>query len=182
MALKSEIYKVLLQVADIDRNYYQDHPLTIARHSSENDKRLMVRILAFALNAHERLAFANGLTNPDEPELWIRDYSGDIDLWIDAGHPEPKMILKACGRSKSVILYTYQRESSIWWESASETLKRAKNLQVFHIDAGSVNELAALADRSMELQVMIQEGDVWVRNDRHEIQVKISRLYPSINP
>jgi len=99
MAIKSTIYKATLQVADMDRHYYADHALTIARHPSETDERMMMRCLAFALNAGEALAFGKGLSDADEPDLWQRDLTGAIQLWIEVGQPDEKRILRACGRA-----------------------------------------------------------------------------------
>ena len=106
MALKATIFKADLQIADMDRHYYGDHALTIARHPSETDERMMVRLLAFALHAHDMLAFGRGLSADDEPDLWQKDLTGAIDLWIDVGQPDEKRMLKACGRSSRVVVYS----------------------------------------------------------------------------
>jgi uncharacterized protein YaeQ len=98
MALKATVVKAELQVSDMDRHYYASHNLTLAQHPSETDERLMVRLLAFALNADERLEFGKGLSSDDEPDLWRRDYTGDIELWIDLGQPDESRIRKASGR------------------------------------------------------------------------------------
>jgi len=125
MALKSTIFKAELSVADIDRGYYHDHALTIARHPSETDERMMVRLLAFALHADERLAFGRGLSTEDEPDLWQRDLTGAIDRWIDVGLPDERDVRKACGRAREVDVLAYGgRAVELWWQGACERLER----------------------------------------------------------
>ena len=97
MALKATVYKADLSISDLDRNYYHDHALTLAQHPSETDERMMVRLVAFALNASERLEFGKGLSNEEEPALWRKSLSGDVELWIDVGHPDERRLRKACG-------------------------------------------------------------------------------------
>ena len=108
MAIKSTIYKINLNIANMDTHYYNEHPLTLAKHPSENDLRLMIRVTAFILNANEELIFCKGIAEDDEPDLWQKSFDGDIELWIDLGQPDEKRIKKACGRSEQVIIYTYQ--------------------------------------------------------------------------
>ena len=88
MAIKSTIFKIDLQITDLDRNYYQTHALTIARHPSETDERMIVRVIAFALHAHASLEFGKGLSAEDEPDLWRRDLTGTIEQWIEVGLPD----------------------------------------------------------------------------------------------
>lgn len=115
MALKSTIYKASLQIADMDRNYYHDHMLTIAKHPSETDERMMLRILVFALNAHDDLVFTKGLSTDNEPDLWQKKLNGDIERWIDLGQPDEKRIRKACGLSNQVLIYCYSGSSADIW-------------------------------------------------------------------
>jgi uncharacterized protein YaeQ len=119
MALKATIFKADVQIADMDRHYYQDHVLTIARHPSETDERMMVRVLAFILHAHEALVFGKGLSADDEPDIWQKDLTGAIKLWIEVGQPDEKRIMKACGRAEKVFIYSYSSNSSIWWNQIS---------------------------------------------------------------
>mgnify|MGYP006275909255 CR=1 FL=1 len=163
MALKATIFKVTLHIADMDRQYYADHSLTIARHPSETDERMMIRLLAFALNANDDLAFTKGLSTDDEPELWVRTLTNDIDLWIELGLPEEDRLRKACNRSRQVILYTYGgRAVPVWWEKHHSKLARFGNLQVVDLPDEQTAELAKMAQRSMELQINILDGDVTV--------------------
>ncbi|MDR4509119.1 MAG: YaeQ family protein [Candidatus Brocadiaceae bacterium] len=172
MALKATIFKVDLSVTDIDRKYYQEHKLTIARHPSENDARMMTRLLAFALNAHEALAFSQGMSSGDEPDLWQKDLSGNIEVWIDLGQPDEKRIRKACGRAKEVIIYTYSgRSANVWWDKINPNLKRFKNLTVINLTTESIREIVILAHRTMDIQCTIQEGHVWISDNDQTVKV-----------
>ncbi len=178
MALKATIFKADLQIADMDRNYYAGHSLTIARHPSETDERMMIRVLAFALNAHEALAFGKGLSADDEPDLWQKDLTGAIDLWIDVGQPDEKRILKACGRSSQVLVYSYSSTSNIWWDQAGSKLERARNLCVLNVPAASSLALANLAQRTMQLQCTIQDGQIWMSSGEDTVQLELKTLKP----
>lgn len=161
MALKSTIHKAQLEISDMDRGYYATHALTLAQHPSETSERMMVRLLAFALHADERLEFGAGLSSEDEPDLWLKSLTGEVELWIDLGQPDEQRIRKACGRARQVVIVTYSgRGADIWWDKIAAGLARSKNLTVIDIPAASIPELAALAGRNMQLQCIIQEGDV----------------------
>jgi uncharacterized protein YaeQ len=160
MALNATIYKAELQISDMDRHYYATHALTLARHPSETEERLMVRLLAFALYADERLEFGKGLSSDDEPDLWRKDRGGEIEQWIELGQPEEARVRKACGRARQVVVVNYGgRAADVWWEKNGATLARAKNLAVIDVSSAT-DALAALAGRSMRLQCMIQDGQI----------------------
>ena len=163
MALKATIYKAELALADIDHNRYGDHSLTIARHPSETDERMMVRLLAFALHAGERLAFGRGLSSDDEPDLWQKDLTGAIELWIDVGLPDERSLRRACGRAARVLVYSYGgRVADLWWEQNGAKLARCENLTVVNLPLASSRALAGLARRNMDLNCTIQEGQLWL--------------------
>lgn len=176
MALKATIYKADIQIADMDRHYYQDHALTIARHPSETDERMMVRVLAYVLNASEALSFGKGLSAEDEPDLWQKDLTGAIELWIEVGQPDEKRILKACGRSEKVIVYSYSSNSSIWWNQISSRIERAKNLTVINLPASVSLTLAKLAQRNMQLQCTIQDGQTWITANGETVQIDLTTV------
>ena len=173
MAQNATIFKVALDVADIDRAYYHDHALTIARHPSETDERMMVRLLAFARHAHEALAFGRGLGTEDEPDLWRKDLTGAVDLWIDVGQPDEKRIRRACGRAASVFVYSYGgRGADLWWEQAGASLDRADNLTVVNLPFAATRALARLALRTMRLTCTIQDGQIWVADSQHSVAIE----------
>jgi uncharacterized protein YaeQ len=182
MALKATIFKADIQIADMDRHYYQDHVLTIARHPSETDERMMVRVLAFILNAHEALVFGKGLSADDEPDIWQKDLTGAIQLWIEVGQPDEKRIMKACGRAQKVIIYSYSSNSSIWWNQISNRVERARNLTVINLDTAISQALARLAQRNMQLQCTIQDGQIWLTANDETMQVDLTMIKGSAAP
>lgn len=173
MAIKATIFKANLQIADMERHYYQDHMLTLARHPSETDERMMVRLLAFALHAHEYLEFGQGMTEEDEADLWRKDLTGVIELWIDVGIPDEKLIRKACGRASQVIVYCYGgRVADMWFAQNSAQFERQKNLTIVNLPVASTQALAKLAQRTMNLQCTIQDGQVWLGDGAASVQVE----------
>jgi len=176
MALKATICKAELNIADMDRGYYADHALTLAQHPSENDERLMLRLLAFVLHAHEYLAFTKGLSDPDEPDLWQKDLTGAIDVWIDLGQPDEKRVLKACGRSRQVVVVTYGNAAPIWWEGIAPKLERARNLSVQRLVASGDTPLAGFAQKNMTLQCTVQDGQIWLSDGSRSAQVDVVTL------
>lgn len=172
MALKATIFKASIQISDMDRHYYQAHELTIARHPSENDARMMVRLVAFALNASEQLSFTKGISSDEEPDLWDVDLSGTIEHWIELGNPDEKRIRKACGRAQKVTVYCYSnRSAEQWWLQSQAELQRFKNLSVVLIPEIFVEPLSALAERNMELQVTIQDGELWIADGTQNLHL-----------
>jgi len=172
MALKSTIFKADVQIADMDGHYYQTHALTLARHPSETDERMMVRLLAFILYASDALAFGKGISSDDEPALWQKDLTGAIELWLEVGLPEERDLRKASGRAKQVVLVTYGRAADIWWHQNRKQLQRLNNLTVLNLPAAQTQALAQLASRTMQLQGTIQEGVVLVTTATGAVQVE----------
>ena len=171
MATKATIYKALLNIANMDSHYYAEHNLTMAKHPSETDLRLMVRLVAFVLNANDDLAFTKGISQEDEPDVWQKSLGGDIELWIDLGQPDEKRIKKACGRSKEVIIYTYQEGmATAWWKSIETSLTRFSNLKVVYLDIEG--NIEALAKRAMNLQANISDGELALLEDEQSVVVK----------
>ncbi len=179
MALKSIIYKADMQVSDMDRNHFGEYALTIARHPSETDERMMVRCLAFALQANEQLSFGKGLSDTEEPDLWQKDFTGAIELWIEVGQPDDKRILKACGRAAQVIVYSYSSNSKIWWDQISSKVGRARNLTVINLPVQSSQALAKLAQRSMKLQCTIQDQHIWFSAGEETVPMELTTLLKS---
>lgn len=176
MALKATIFKADLQVADMDRHYYGDHALTIARHPSETDERMMVRLLAFALHANEALAFGKGLSADDEPDIWQKDLTGAIEQWIEVGQPDDRRLLKACGRAAQVVVYCYSNTSNVWWNQMAGKLDRARNLQVINLPSAATTELARMAKRTMQLQCTMQEGQIWIADGDQSVHLELEVL------
>ena len=172
MALGATIFRAEIQIADMERNYYRDHTLTLARHPSETDERMMVRLLAFALHADEALAFGRGLSAEDEPDLWRKDLTGAIQVWIDVGQPDEKLVRRACGRATRVYVYSYGGNvAAQWWKQSGDKLERSANLGVINIDQAESRAMAKLAQRTMRLQYTIQEGEVLISDGQEAVRV-----------
>lgn len=175
MALRATIFKAEITISDLVRNYYADHSLTIARHPSENDERMMARILAFAMNAGERLLFSQGMNDDDEPDISQKDLTGAIELWIEVGQPEEKRIRKASGRAKRTLIYTYSGHSAdVWWEQIRAGQAGADNLAVIKFQPKQIQALTEMVQRTMKLQFTIQETQVWVSDGQVTHQVDIT--------
>ena len=183
MALKATIYKAQLQLTDMDRSVYADHNVIIARHPSETDERMMIRLLAFALNVpaddqQGNLEFAKDLWDVDEPSLWHKDYTEQILQWIDVGQPDDKRLMRAVGRAGRVTAYSFSSSTPVWWKGIETKLTRATNLVVWQIEAAESQALAKLAERSMQLQVTVQDGSVWMSTALGSVEITPRRLTP----
>jgi uncharacterized protein YaeQ len=184
MALKSTIFKAHLSVADIDHGYYADHALTLARHPSETDERMMVRMLALALNAHEltdicqgdaTLAFGAGLSDPDDPDLSLKDFTGLTRLWVEVGQPEEKPLVKACQKAQAVRVYAFHHAAEIWWQGLQNKVQRLDKLQVWRFQSAQTQELALMAERSMQLQATIQDGALQLTSAQRSMHLEPHR-------
>ncbi len=179
MALKATLFKVRLNVSDLDRNAYGDFPLSVARHPSETDGRMMLRVAVFALHADQRLEFGRGISTDDEPDLWRKDLTGAIELWIELGTPDPDRLRKACGRAQEVILYAYgDRALSVWWEKHQEALARFRNLRVYAVSDAECAQLAELAAPGLDLQATVTDGELWLAADgaSHSLKPRVLGL------
>lgn len=177
MALKATIFKAELQIADMDRHYYGSHSLTIAQHPSETDERMMVRLLAFALYADERLMFTKGISTDDEPDLWLKSLSDEIELWIELGQPDEKRLRKAAGRARQVVIITYNsRSAAVWRGQMQEALAKLDNVTVRALSNETVEALGRLAQKTMNLQCTIQDGEVSLGDDTQLVQVQFEAV------
>lgn len=173
MAKKATVYKARVQVSDMDRAFYAELNLTLARHPSETDERMMVRLLAYLVHATEHLQFTKGLSADDEPALWEKSLSNEIETWIDVGLPNENRIRKACARARDVVLYAYGgRTVQLWWEKIRARLDRFNNLTVFELSLEATQSLITLADRNMQLQCTIEDGHIWLGNDTSQVSVE----------
>jgi uncharacterized protein YaeQ len=173
MALKATIFRTELQVADMDRNHYAAYTLTLARHPSETDERMMVRLLAFALYADDLLVFGKGLSTDEEPDLWLKDLTGAIQLWINVGQPDERWLRKAAGRARQVVVLCYGgRSADLWWEQNRQTFERLQNLTIIKLSPVSTQALAKLSNRNMSLQCTVQDGEVLITSEGDAMRVE----------
>jgi uncharacterized protein YaeQ len=170
MALKPKIYKFKIALSDIDRNYYDTLNLTIAQHPSETLERMMVRVLAFCINAQDQLAFTKGLCAVDEPDIWARTLDGQIALWIDVGEPTVDRIKKATRLSPSVKVYSFNTKSNVWWDQGRAKFDEL-TASVFQFQWDSIQALAALVQRTMDLSITIAGDSAYVAATLGECEV-----------
>ncbi len=172
MALKATIYKATVNVADLDRNQFLDATLTLARHPSETQERMMLRLLAWIKYANERLQFTRGLSAEDEPDAWLLNDHLGIDLWIEMGLPDERRIKKACNQAAEVALFTYNsRAAEIWWQQNKSKCSQFSNLSIWYLDDEQLNQLSAFAGRTMSLQATIQEGAIWLSDEQNNLEI-----------
>ncbi|MCW8931845.1 MAG: YaeQ family protein [Gammaproteobacteria bacterium] len=173
MAIKATIYKIKLEINDCDRDYFQNHELTISCHPSETEQRMMVRVVAFALYASENLSFTKGLCADDEPELWEKNLCSEIELWISLGQVEEKQIRKSLGRSKQVVIFTYAgNKSNIWWGKNKSQFEKMKNLTIINIKPEHIDAVQELVSRNMHLQCTIQDGTLWLGHSKQTVHIE----------
>lgn len=172
MAISATIYKASVAIADMTRQHYHTYPLTIALHPSETVERMMVRILAFALNADQQLEFTKGISTDDEPDLWQKDLTGHTEHWIELGQPDEIRLRKACAQADKVTVINFQqRASDIWWQQNHNKLTRFDNLTVTVFDSQACQQLEELTERSMQLQLTIEDDAIWLSTNQGSIEI-----------
>ena len=178
MALKATIYKAHIELADMDRNYYDSLQLTLARHPSETAQRFMVRLICYVLNAHQDLQFGKGVSDEDEAALWQINYSDEIALWIELGQIDEKRIKKASHKAQQVKLYCYGSSVETWWSNAKSSLIKYPNLSVEQFEQSTTDALEKLLSRSMEFQCSIQDGQLWLSCEDQSLLIETKKLQP----
>ena len=170
MALKSKICKLKIALSDLERHYYDTINLTVAQHPSETSQRLMSRVLAFCINAEERLEFSKGLSATEEPDIWAHTLDDQLKLWIDVGEPAFERIKKATHIASTVKIYSFNSKSNIWWELGREKFQQL-NVSVFQFDWESIQALAALQERTMDISVTINGDSAYIATQSGECEV-----------
>jgi uncharacterized protein YaeQ len=186
MAIKSTIYKAQVAIANIDQGYYADHSLTLARHPSETDERMMMRLVALAMQAHQLktvcngdgvLAFGAGLSDPNEPDVWLKDFTDQIKAWIDVGQPEERAIIKACHKSSQVYVYPYHHATDVWFKGIENKIARLQNLEIHQVDSVQSQALALMAQRTMHLQATVLENQLSITDGSQNIEISFNQLF-----
>ncbi len=176
MALKSTIYKVNVELANMDQHYYDSLQLTIARHPSETEQRLIIRIICYILNAHPDLKFGKGISNEEEATIWQINYSNEIDLWIELGQLDEKRLKKACNKAKKVKLYCYGTSTDIWWSQIKSKVNKLDYLSVEKFDHSITDSLIKLISKTMEFQCSIQDGQLWLSSENETLLIETEKL------
>ena len=162
MALTATIYNLEIDLADADRRVYESLALRVARHPSESEEYLVTRILAYALEFREGIAFSSGLSDPDEPAISVRDMTGTIQSWIDIGIPDAARLHKASKAAPRVAVYTHKDPAQLVNRLSGERIHRAEELELYAVDRRLIGELAARLDRRTAFGLSISEGDLYI--------------------
>ncbi len=171
VALKPTIYKSRISLSDLERNYYDTLNLTIAQHPSETLERMMIRVMAFCLNAQENLAFTKGLSEPNEPDIKRVGLDGQLDLWIDVGEPAPDRIKKATRVARQVKVYSFNSKSDVWWQTEASKFAPL-SVSVYRIPWPQAQSLAALVDRTMDMSVTVTGDSAYVTAFAGECEIQ----------
>lgn len=170
MATKPTIYKLRIALSDLERNYYDTLNLTIALHPSETPERMMARVMAYCINAQEELSFAKGLSDVDEPDIWVRTMDQQTSLWIDVGEPSHERIKKASRQAKQVRVYSFNTKSDVWWEQSKSKFSMLK-AEIIRLNHTDIEALTELLTRTMDLSVTITGQSAYVAGDHGEVEV-----------
>lgn len=176
MALKPTIYKAQVELADSDRNCFDTLVLTLAKHPSETLERMAVRLLAYCLHSTRGLEFTKGLSTADEPDLWQHSDSGEIQQWIEVGHPEEARLRKACGRARRVSVYAFAKSTPTWWKLNGEAISALPRITVWQIDWSEVETMASMLERTAQLNVSIVGGIIYLDNGSTSTSVEPQQL------
>jgi len=170
VAIKPTIYKLRVNLSDLNRDYYDTLSLTIALHPSETIERMMARMLAFCINAEPELSFTKGLSSIEEPDIWQRTLDDQIALWIDIGEPASERIKKASRQAKKVSVYSFNSKSDVWWQQGQSKFKQL-NVSVYRFDWPGIQALAALVERTMDFSVTITGDSAYIATQLGECEV-----------
>ncbi len=170
MALKPTIYKFNISLSDLNRDYYDTLQLTVAQHPSESHERMMARVLAFCLNAQESLIFTKGLSEPDEPDIWLHTLDDQLALWIDIGEPAVDRIKKATRIAKEVKVYSFNSKSDVWWQQNQNKFAML-SASVIQFDSQDISALANLVARTMTCSITVTGDSAFVATESGECEV-----------
>ncbi|WP_293266559.1 YaeQ family protein [Neptunomonas sp.] len=176
MAHKPTIYKVELQLVDMNRDIYTSCKLTLAQHPSETLERMMIRLMVFGLNYHEDLQFSRGLSATDEPDIWECSLDGQVNHWIEVGQATPERIRKAISRSPKISLYAFGREADIWWARAQDAFRDLPRVDVWQFNAEESAKLSDLIERTVSITMTITGAEIFLNKDEKQLSLGFKQL------
>jgi len=175
MALKPTIFKMTINVSNLDDDIYESIPLTVAQHPSETTERMVARILAFVLNNQEFLSFTTGLSEADDPDMWAKNYSDEFLLWVDVGEPSFERIKKAARQAKETKVYTFNTKSGVWWKQSAKDFATIK-AQVFQFEFEQIQQCAKFVERTMEMSITITDNILYIATEKGSCEVNLTTL------
>ena len=156
------IHRFEIQLADVDRGVYVDLDLRVARHPSEDVPYLLTRVLALTLEHKEGLTFSKGLSEADEPALWLRTPDGRVLEWIEVGSPAPERLHRASKHAEKVVVYCHRRPDLLRQRCAKERVHKADEVRVVEVPSALLTALERHLDRNNRWDVSVHEGRVTV--------------------
>lgn len=175
MALKPTIYKFRLALSDFTRDYYDNLNLTIALHPSETLERMLVRLLAYCIHAQEGLCFTKGLSETEQPDIWLRSLDDKVQIWVDVGEPSVERLKKACRLAEEVYVYCFNSKADVWWAQNKNKLSRFQ-LSIFQFDWDSVQALSSRLQRTMDISISLSPNSIYLACDPGEYEINYSIL------
>ncbi|HBV76674.1 MULTISPECIES: YaeQ family protein [Vibrio] len=175
MALKPTIYKFRIALTDMNQDYYDSLNLTIAQHPSESEDRMMARVLAFCLNAQPGLQFTKGLSSIEEPDIWLKSLDDQIQVWIEAGEPDPERIKKATRLAKQVKVYSFNTKSDVWWKQNQTKFSQLK-AEVVRFDNVGIQDFSKMIARTLDIGVMLSGNSAYISADNSQCEISWETL------
>ncbi|WP_372882602.1 YaeQ family protein [Psychromonas sp.] len=176
MALKPTIYKMNINLSDLNQDRYDTLNLTVALHPSETPERMMARVIAYCLNAQEFLTFTKGLSVADDPDIWAKSLADEFLLWVDVGEPAFERIKKASRLAQAVKVYSFNTKSNVWWKQSAADFEKLSNLEVYQFNFEQIQALAKLLKRSMDFSVTISGDTAYIAAELGECEISCSVL------
>lgn len=175
MALQATPYKIEMNLTDMDRHVYETLRFTVARHPSETEERLAVRLIAYALFYKEHLSFGRGLSDVDEPALWEKSLDDRVLHWIEVGQPDSERMTWCSRRTERFSLVAYGN-LRVWQTKELDPVRSLKNINVVGIEQGALEALAQDLPRSLNWSLMISEGELFITDERGQHEVPLQWL------
>jgi uncharacterized protein YaeQ len=176
MALTATIYNFEIELADSDRHVYESLNLRVARHPSESEDYLVTRLLAYLLEYAEGIEFSRGVSEPDDPAVFIRDLTGRITTWIDIGTPDAPRLHKAAKSGARVVVYTHKNPEQFLKQLSGEKIHRPDELELYAMDRGLVAALASRLERRVAFSVSIAERELFISIGMDTLTGAVTRL------
>jgi uncharacterized protein YaeQ len=176
MALGATIYVFNIELADSDRGVYRPLQLRVARHPSESEEYFLCRVVAYCLEYTEGISFSNGLFEPDEPTIAVRDLTGVLHAWIDVGAPEAARLHRAGKAAPRVAVYTHKDAALLAARLGSERIHRVEALELYALDRQWLASLAARLARRMEFSLTVADRHVYLSLGEETLSSVVERI------
>ncbi|MEO5666572.1 MAG: YaeQ family protein [Bdellovibrionota bacterium] len=165
------LYRFRIDLSDVDRGVYEALDFRAALHPSETPVYLVTRVLAFALNAQEGLAFSpGGLSDPDAPCMKVDDAGGGVRLWVEIGNPSARKLHKASKAADEVRVYTYKDPKILLDDIRSQEVHRAESLGIFSFDPRFLEKLVDSLEKDNAWSLLCSDGSLVVSLSKDRVE------------